>query len=82
MIRSVLEGTFVFNVFRGGLEVVGKFFLVLPAQAGSFVPSGLHGGIHSCFWVFHRLTNPPAVLQWSLACPSVPCDDSGSDVLG
>ena len=72
----------VSDVFWGGSKVVGGCFIIVPKWDGSFVPSDLLGGIHSCLWVIDRLTARMVAFLWDLACPSVPCCDRGSKVLG
>ena len=70
----------VSNFSGGGSEVTSNCFLIVTARFGFSVPSDLLGGNCSCIQVFDRLTSRLAELPWDLDCPSVSCDDRGSEI--
>ena len=84
-IRSVLEVSLICQCLRRfwkGFWSCRGIFPVVPTWYGLSFLSNFLGGICSYLQFFDRLISRMAALTWDLPCPSFPCDDRGSKIIG
>ena len=80
---SVLESPFPYQclqLFRRGFRSDQQLFSDSYRAIWIFCPVWSPWGYCSCIQVFDRLTSRLAELPWDLDCPSVSCDDRGSEI--